>query len=244
MTMIPNNNRRRNALLNQLVASFIPWTPQLLRGGAQMARAAWDTTQMRNALPAGGSSNSAPRPPRLRIPRRPRGQRKRAPQPSAGPSVGTNSAMLRVKDTEYLGLIPKGFKTFAFNPGNSSTPRLAAFEKMYTRYRVHNMLITYVPSTSTYSTENVAYGVASGPVNADIKDSDTIMRLKPAHMRPAYITSNIRIAANIMAQPWLYCSDDTRDGVAFVLYVNATGANLGHFTLTYDLELTNPRPFS
>lgn len=199
---------------------------------------------MRNALPAGGSSNSAPRPPRQRNPRRPRGQSKRTPRPSAGPSVGTNSAMLRVRDTEYLGLLAKGFKTFVFNPGNDSTPRLAAFEKMYTRYRVISMLITYVPSTSTYSTDNVAYGVASGPVNADITDADTIMRLKPANMRPAYITSNIRLTSAIMAQPWLYCSDNTRDGVAFVLYSNATGNNFGHFTLTYDIELTNPRPFS
>lgn len=199
---------------------------------------------MRNALPAGGSSNSVPRAPRTRRPPRPRGQRRRPSQPSAGPSVSTNSALLRVKDTEFLGMTATGFKTFVFNPGNDATPRLAAFEKMYTRYRVISMHISYVPSTSTYSTENVTYGVASGPANADIKDADTIMRLKPANMRPAYISSNIKITSQIMTQPWLYCSDATRDGVAFTLYVNASGDKLGHFTLTYDIELTNPRPFS
>lgn len=201
---------------------------------------------MRAALPAmdplrqrpnsGGSRN----PPK----RRSNKNGRRQPQPSAGPAIQTNSALLRVRDTEFLGLVSTGFSTLEFNPGNTKTPRLAAFEKMYTRYRIISITLTYVPSTSTYSTDNISYGVASGPINTDIKGADTIMRLKPAHMRPAYTTSNIKLNRSIMSQPWLYCGDNSRDGVAFVLYLNASGNNLGHFTVTYDIEFTNPRPFS
>nr|QZZ63383.1 hypothetical protein [Leuven Tombus-like virus 3] len=238
MDTVPYRRRRqRPGSLTQLVRDLLPLTPHLIRGGVGVARGLMDMRQMSQALPP--SVQSLPVTPQRSQPRR----RKRPSKTTQIPkSLGASS--VRVRDTEFLGMVKKDLTTFVFNPAPDSLPRLASFEKMYTRYRVINLTVSYLPSTSTYSTDNVTLGVNPGPKLPEVKDAETIMRLKPSFMRPVYQSASIRLTSSTMPQPWLYCSDDTRDGVFIVLYVYATAGSLGHFNVTYDIEFSNPRPFS
>lgn len=182
-------------------------------------------------------------PPRRRRGGRGRGRGNRqAGQPATGAQLMMGSQ--RVRNTEFwTPTTPKQLLTFSFTPGSSGLALLDAEASKFTRYKIHSVSITYRATASTTQEGEIAWGFAPGSVLDEIKTKADILKLRGAKLHALWRTDGFTLGANIQPQPFLYCSDATRDGVAFVMYLFMDAAKaLGSFQISYDLTLSYPNP--
>lgn len=161
-------------------------------------------------------------------------------QPRAGVGVGragdslVNSEIVPVKEANKL-------QTFELCPGKTDLPILDSLADRFTRYRINYVNIAYCATDSTTNSGEIVYGVAAGPKNVQIKDKATILMCRPAQTHATWKSQSISIGKGIMPSAWLYTNDDTRDGVAFTLYILST-KNTGSFKISYSLTFDYPNP--
>lgn len=151
----------------------------------------------------------------------------------AGDSL-VNSEIIPVKEANKL-------QTFELCPGKTDLPILDSLADRFTRYRINYVNIAYCATDSTTNSGEIVYGVAAGPKNAQIKDKATILMCRPAQTHATWKSQSISIGKGIMPSAWLYTNDDTRDGVAFTLYILST-KNTGSFKISYSLTFDYPNP--
>lgn len=151
----------------------------------------------------------------------------------AGDSL-VNSEIIPVKEANKL-------QTFKLSPGSTDLPILDSLADRFTRYRINYVNIAYCATDSTTNSGEICYGVAAGPVNAQIKDKATILMCRPAQTHATWKSSSISVGKGIMPSTWLYTNDTTRDGVAFVLYI-LSDKKSGSFKISYSLSFDYPNP--
>lgn len=194
-----------------------------------------------NAIARGGARRG-----RGRGRRRGRRPNRQAGQPAQG-AAAKGGSIVRMRDTEIVALSATTF-VLEFNPAVDAMPRLAAHEKMYTRYRYRYVNIAFKSTSGTATDGSIVIGIASGPAlystTGDNKlDRDKILKMKPMIVVPAWKNDTIAVGAQIDASRWMFCGDTTRDGVAFTVYVDTTATKIGVLQISYDIEFDFPRPF-
>lgn len=122
-------------------------------------------------------------------------------------------------------------------------PRLAKFEDMYERYRFNYVNIAYKSGSGTATTGNVAVGVLSGKVNSNVKDLDTILKLKPAFFVPVWKNDSLTLNKFINGQMTLHTGLSDNDSVAFTLYTYTGTDSPGMLSISYSVEFSFPKPF-
>lgn len=210
---------------------------------------AFNMGPMYNALPTPSNPKG-----RGRGGRRGRG-RGRGPQAAARPrrqptSVTNTSSgsVIVVRDTEVIGSPPamtdKALSwVLEFNPSIDSIPRLAAHEKMYRRYRIKYINISFRSGSGTATAGNMAVGVMVGPKDTSIISTDHVLKLRPSFYVPAWKNDSLTLGRDIDLSRFMLCGDTSADGIAFTLYVGASAANLGMIQVSYEVEFSHPRPF-
>lgn len=163
-------------------------------------------------------------------------------QPSSGIHTQSGTVVV-IRDTEVLGAVGNTLKTYEFNPSVTETPRLNAHEAMYRRFRIRYFNIAYKSGSGTATEGNVAVGVAVGPKMADVKDQDTILKLRPSFYVPSWKNDSITVGGDIDLSRYMLCSDMSADGIAFTLYVMSSKASTGMIQVSYEVEFSHPRPF-
>lgn len=171
-----------------------------------------------------------------------RGQGRQGNQPAQG-AAARSGASITVRDTETF-TIKKGTTAYQFNPSPDDLVRLKAFEKMYDRFRVSYVNVSFKSTSGTAVAGSVAIGVAAGPRIAEVKDRDSVMKLRPMFVVPAWKSDTLSLGKQVDSQKWMYCGDTTRDGVSFTLYVDSTDDSLGVVQVSYLVEFDFPKPFS
>lgn len=174
-----------------------------------------------------------------------RGRGGRAPrsgQPNAGISSPQGSEIV-IRDTEVIGQTTGALQIFQFNPSIDELPRLAAYEKMYQRYKIQYMNVAYISGSATNVTGNVALGIAPGPKRSDIKTSGDIMKLRPSFYVPAWKNDSISVGRLIDSSRFMFCGNNTEDGVSFTLYVFGT-KDIGMIQVSYGVRFAYPHPFT
>lgn len=170
-----------------------------------------------------------------------RRRRRRNRQGVVGPAVTPTGAELVVRDKEVLCEQTSNVQSLQFNPAPSGLKRLSQFAKMYERYRIISMTITYQPVAGMTASGGCYLGVAPGIKLPEVKAKDDILRLKPSVSGTAFTPHSLNVGA-IMPQKWLYCNDSTRDGVAFTLYSAGENAG-GSLIVNYHVQFDGPKPF-
>lgn len=169
-----------------------------------------------------------------------RGGRGRARVPRG---ISTQSgATITVQDTEILGATTGALQKFSFNPAVEEMVRLKAHEKMYQRYRISYFNITYVSGSAMNVAGNVAMGIIPGPAMASVVTKDDIMKAQPHVYGPVWKTTTISLGRLIDSQRFMYCGDNSADGVSFTLYVFGT-KDAGMIKASYRVEFAYPHPF-
>lgn len=141
-------------------------------------------------------------------------------------------------DSESFAVV-KGQKSLEFPFGNLQ--RLLNMSKMYARYRVNKVTISYAPMEGSQSTNSITYGIMAGKVNTAVLTK--VLSLKPMRAHNAGMRSTISVSQGIMAQTHCYTNTyGNDDGVAFTLYMDATSA-CGVLTVNYDVTFSSPLPF-
>lgn len=213
----------------------------------------WNTPPPQNPPPSTNPFLTAPLQAALpRGGRRRRGNRGRGRRPQAGrrtggqPSAGLTSSgsLIIVRDTEVLGAVTGKLQTYAMNPSPTEMPRLTAFSKMYARFRIKYMNVSYVSGSGTATTGNLSVGILAGVADKTVVDQSTIMKLRPSFFTPAWKSATISLGADIDLQRYMLCNDATADGVAFTLYIMSSVASIGVIKVSYEVEFSQPRPFS
>lgn len=157
----------------------------------------------------------------------------------AGRSGGSNI----VRDTEILGNTTKTLGVYMFNPSPDALVRLKQFEKMYSRFRIKYVNISYKPLCGTTEDSSVAVGVLVGKQQAGVVDIASIQKCKPSFTIPSWKAESLSVGNQIDSQRYLYCGETDDNGVSFTLYVMATAANKGCIQVSYEVEFAYPRPF-
>lgn len=204
----------------------------------QQVQRQWNMQPLRAALPA------TPRGTRGRRGRgRGRRGRPQAGRPGGQPSAGVNTqsgSNLVIRDTEMFP-IEKGFKTYSFNPSCDKLTRLALYEKMYQRYRIKYMNISYKSGAGTATAGNISVGICVGK-KLDKVTADNITALRPFFYVPAWKNDSLTLGKDVDTSRYMLCGDDTADGVSFTLYTNATDST-GLMQISYEVEFMYPHPF-
>lgn len=213
----------------------MPYAPAIVNAGSQLVKQLYNM-HMNAQTPVQPPPivQIAPGQPKKR--RRPRRKRN---SPKSGPSVGGQE--MRVKDVEKWSIVEAkaDYKEFPFG----TCARLTKFAAMYSRYKIHSVVVKYCPLVGSAQVGAVQYGIMAGKNNAQaIKQ---IMALKPSQAHHGSIYSSISVGQNIMAQPFLYTgAGGSDDGTAFTLYWTTTVASVGVFEVTYDVTFSSPLPFT
>lgn len=161
-------------------------------------------------------------------------------QPRSGVGFGragdslVNSEIFPVKEANKL-------QTFVFAPGKTDLPILDSLADRFTRYRINYVNISYCATDSTMNSGEINFGVAAGPVNAQIKDKATILMCRPNKSIATWKSTSVSVGKGIMPSAWLYTNDDSRDGVAFVLYI-LSDKKTGTFKVSYNVVFDYPNP--
>lgn len=121
-------------------------------------------------------------------------------------------------------------------------PRLAAHAKMYRRYRIRYMNITYTSASGTATTGKIALGTCVGPLLKDVDSVDKILKLRPNLALPAWKSGSISIGSDVDTSRYMLAGDTTADGIAFTLYVQGD-KGIGLIKVSYSVEFSQPRPF-
>lgn len=151
-------------------------------------------------------------------------------------------ASVKYRDTEMF-VLEAGIKIYEFNPSISIMPRLAQQERMYQRYKINFMNITFKPATSAMTPGSVVFGIAPGKANANVKKPDDILKLRPARVIPIWKSATINVSGLIDSQRFMLCAADDNDSVAFTLYVNGPTTPTGYFQVAYEVDFAYPVPF-
>lgn len=140
--------------------------------------------------------------------------------------------------------VAAGLVKYQFNPAvETSMPRLAQQEKMYERYRIRFMNITYKPATSAMTAGSMKFGILPGISNASVT-ADTILKLTPHRIVPVWKSASIVVNQFIDQSRFMVCGDTTADGIAFYLYASSTEEKpTGYFQIAYEVEFAYPKPF-
>lgn len=133
-------------------------------------------------------------------------------------------------------------QTYNFNPSTSEMLRLAQFEKMYERYRILRMNITYKSGSSTNTAGNVAMGIVSGTKSDKVATQTDIMKLRPNVYVPIWKNASISVPPSIDASRFMHCGLENDTSVAFSLYVMGTLGG-GIVQVSYSVQFAYPRPF-
>lgn len=149
---------------------------------------------------------------------------------------------IHLQDTEMLASPTTSLKQYQFNPCPEELPRLYAEAKKYTRYRILSMSIAYKTASSTATDGAIAMGVAVGPKLSSVNSLDAIMKLRPSVMTPVWKNASLNLSSMINSQLFMYCNDESRDGVAFTLYVISARNVTGQIQISYRVELSFPNP--
>lgn len=208
-------------------------------------RQPYNMQAMVQALPRPSNANARGRGQRGRG--RGRGRRPQVVnRPGGQPSAGTQTrsgANIILQDTEILGAVKAGsLAVYAFNPAPKELTRLYTHSKMYRRYKIFYMNISYKPGVGTATDNNIAMGIAVGPRIASVKDQDTVVKLRPMAYCPGWKAFNLTVGSDIDLSRYMLCGDETADGIAFCLYVFGT-AQSGLIQISYKVELSHPIPF-
>lgn len=163
----------------------------------------------------------------------------RQPQQGLATRGGAN---ITVRDTEVVGKTTGSIQVLEFNPGIPATPRLKSFEAMYRRYRIKYFSVAFKSGSGMATAGNVTLGIAVGPKMSEVKDSDTILKLRPSFYVPAWKNDSVTVGSDIDLGRYMLCGDNTADGIAFTLYVQGT-ADAGMIQVSYEVEFSHPRPF-
>lgn len=144
-----------------------------------------------------------------------------------------------------LAFPPKNTITkHSFNPSVDGMPRLAAFEKMYHRYRIKYFNIAFKSGSGTAVSGNICVGVNVGPALENIKDGSDVMKCRPSFYTPAWKNESLTVGGDIDLSRYMLCGDTSADGVAFTLYLYASADALGMLQVSYEVEFSHPRPFT
>lgn len=174
-----------------------------------------------------------------------RGRARRGMRPGGQPSSGISSpsgANLVIRDTEILGTLSGQLQVFQFNPAVEQMPRLKQYENMFQRYRYKFVNIAYKSGSATNVAGNIAMGIAPGPRLTTVTDQSTIMKLKPAFYCPIWKNETLNVGKNIDSQKFMFCGNDSADGVSFTLYVLGLKDG-GMIQVSYEVEFAFPKPF-
>lgn len=207
-------------------------------GGSYSGGAAYNMGPLRQALPP---SNARARG---RGGRRGRGRgRGRGRRGGGEPGVNTRGgAKIVIRDTEIIGEVSQGLKYYQFNPSPEEMPRLKAYEQMYGRYRFKYVNIAYKSGSGTATAGNIGMGILVGPYNK-VVTAEKISKLRPYLFTPAWKNGSLTVGADIDPSKWMVCGDNTVDGTAFTLYINASAASIGVVQVSYEIEFDQPKPF-
>jgi hypothetical protein len=115
--------------------------------------------------------------------------------------------------------------------------------KSFERYRIRSVVISYDSASGTATEGSVAMGIHPGAKKDAVKDQDTILKLQPAVITPAWRNTSMRAGANIDAQKWMHVGRTDDEGISFTIYVKPSGKAAGCVRVTYDVELSYPIPF-
>lgn len=136
--------------------------------------------------------------------------------------------------------VEAGLKSYQFNPANEKLIRLKAEMGKYTRYKINYMNIAYISASSTATSGSIKFGVAPG-TKLNMTDAQ-LMQLRPAEMLPVWKNGSITLNSTIDTSRFMYCGDETRDGVSFTLYVSTPAADVGAIKVSYRVEFAYPHP--
>nr|QTJ63635.1 hypothetical protein [Hymenopteran tombus-related virus] len=203
----------------------------------------WFSTpsQTQRMVMPGPSNTQVVRGSRGRGRGRGRGGRRRGA--NSRPAVTHSGAKVVVRDTEVIGSVTSGTVSYMMNPSCTEMPRLAAYEKMYSRYKVNYFNISFKSTSGTAISGSVTVGVEIGTKDDNIKDAKAIQKLRPMFVVPAWKSDTIALGSEFTISRALVCGDKSNDGVAFTLYVSSTHADLGIIQVSYEVEFSFPRPF-
>lgn len=151
---------------------------------------------------------------------------------------------MRIRNTE-VWVLPdvKKVQVLVFTPGKTGLSLLDAEGQRFTRFKFHSCSISFKATASTTTAGEVVWGIGPGAQMKEIKAKADIMKLRPFEVGAIWKTTSTTVGRNITPQPYLYCQDDTRDGVAFCIYAFVEAdAMSGVFQLTYDVEFSYPNP--
>lgn len=174
--------------------------------------------------------------------KRGRGGGRQAAQVPSGMSMGGMGS--RIRNTEVWTL-SKGreIQVMVFTPGKTGLPLLDAEASKFTRFKLFSVSIAFKATASTTTTGELAWGIAPGQKLSEIKDKASVLKLRPALIGAIWKSNSTTVGRQISPQPFLYCNDETRDGVAFCIYAWLEADSVsGVFQITYDLEFSYPNP--
>lgn len=156
----------------------------------------------------------------------------------------TGSGKIDVIDTEYITWADGKAYAWTFNPAADGLTRLMALEKAYTRFRVNSATITWKPAAAMTQSQVIYFGILPG--KATEQNKDNIMKVRPARMTPCWKGASIQLGRLIDSSRFMKCGDNTEDGVSFTLLAATSdnSAPLGAFQVSYNVELSFPRPFT
>lgn len=172
-----------------------------------------------------------------------RGRGRSAPQamqPSRGVGAGRagdtiiNSEALVVGDANKV-------VTLKFSPGLTGLPILDSQGNRFTRFHVNYVNIAYCATDSTTASGEITWGIAGGNAMPEIKAMKDILALRPFKKHATWKSESVAVGRGIMPSTWLYCNEDSRDGVAFTMYYHTTKSS-GVFKISYSVKLDYPNP--
>lgn len=151
---------------------------------------------------------------------------------------------MRIRNTEIWTVADVNkVQVLVFTPGSTGLSLLDVEGKRFTRYKFHSCSVSFKATASTTTAGEVVWGIGPGAKLEEIKTKEDIMKLRPFEIGAIWKSTGTTVGRNITPQPYLYCSDNTRDGVAFCIYAYVGADKVsGVFQLTYDVEFSYPNP--
>lgn len=173
-----------------------------------------------------------------------------------GQQMQGGTTMAVFQDSEVLGGPSKGqLYALEFTPGGvkSSPTNKTALEATrlnyeaakYSRFKIRYVNISFKATSPTTAKGNVSLGILAGPVNAAIKTSADILKLRPYRCTPSWKTVSISVGREIQSQlSYLTNKPGDADGVPFTIYIQSDSDSdpAGVLELSYLVEFSFPHP--
>lgn len=150
----------------------------------------------------------------------------------------------RLRNTEILSIAEvKKLQVLKFNPGKTGLPLLDAEAAKFTRYKFFSCSVSFKATASTMTSGEMVWGIAPGPALSEVKAKADVLKLRPFQIGAVWKSTSLTVGKQITPQPYLYCNEDSRDGVAFCVYVWQDSTEVsGVLQVTYDVEFSYPNP--